>query len=354
MKALVAMSGGVDSSVAAALMLEAGHEVVGVTLKQWVGADGRLPTAGCCTVADAEDARQVAARLGVPHYVLDRVDEFTAAVVDRFVAGYAAGLTPNPCVECNRRVRFGALLDRVEALGCDVLVTGHYARVGERAGSPILLTAVDPAKDQSYVLHMLASADLARVRFPLGGLTKTEVRAHAARLGLRTAAKPDSQDLCFVAGDYRAFLRQHMPNGAREGDIVDSDGSVLGHHDGVAGFTVGQRKGLGVALGEPRFVVAVDPDTATVRVGPRSALAVRSCGVAAVSFVSAPVAPGSPVEVKVRYRSRPAPARIHPEGEGWRVAFEVAQEAVAPGQAAVFYRGTEVLGGGTITSTEAA
>ena len=352
MKALVAMSGGVDSSVAAALMLEAGHDVLGVTLKQWVGADGRLPTAGCCTVADAEDARRVAARLGIPHYVLDRVDEFTAEVVDRFVAGYAAGMTPNPCVECNRRVRFGALLDRVEALGCEILVTGHYARVGERDGSPTLLAAVDRTKDQSYVLHMLTADQLRRVRFPLGGLTKAAVRQHAARLGLRTAAKPDSQDLCFVAGDYRAFLRERIPGGARPGDVVDGDGSVIGHHDGVAGFTVGQRKGLGVALGEPRYVVAVDPGTASVRVGRRSELAVRSCTVSGVSFVSGPVPADSAIEVKVRYRSRPAPARLVPDGESWRVVFDAIQESVAPGQAAVFYRGDEVLGGGTITATE--
>ncbi|MBI5157534.1 MAG: tRNA 2-thiouridine(34) synthase MnmA, partial [Acidimicrobiia bacterium] len=296
----------------------------------------------------------VAARLGVAHYVLDRVEEFTAAVVDRFVEGYAAGLTPNPCVECNRRVRFGALLDRVAALGCDVLVTGHYARVGDRGGSPILLTAVDPAKDQSYVLHMLTSADLARVRFPLGSLTKTEVRAHAARLGLRTAAKPDSQDLCFVAGDYRSFLRQRMPDASRPGDIVDGDGTVLGHHTGVSGFTIGQRKGLGVALGEPRFVVGIDPATATVRVGTRAALEVRSCRVSGVGFVSGPVEAGTAVEVKVRYRSRPAAARLEPIGEEWRVVFVDPQESVAPGQAAVFYRGEEVLGGGTIIATEAA
>ena len=188
MRALVAMSGGVDSSVAAALMLEAGHEVVGVTLKQWVAPDGSLPTAGCCTVADAEDARRVAVRLGIRHYVLDHSAQFAAEVVDRFVAGYAAGVTPNPCVECNRRVRFGALLDRVQPLGCDALVTGHYARVGERSGRKVLLRAVDPAKDQSYVLHMLTSSDLGRVRFPIGELTKDEVRAHAARYKGRMVA----------------------------------------------------------------------------------------------------------------------------------------------------------------------
>jgi tRNA-specific 2-thiouridylase len=209
-------------------MLEAGHEVIGVTLKQWVAPDGSLPTAGCCTVADAEDARKVAARLGIPHYVLDHSAEFTAEVVDRFVADYAAGLTPNPCVECNRRVRFGALLGRVEPLGCDVLVTGHYARIGTRRGRPALLRAADPAKDQSYVLHMLTAADLARVRFPIGDLPKAEVRDHASRLGLRTAAKPDSQDLCFVAGDYRAFLQARLPEIRRPGAMVD--GRALAAH----------------------------------------------------------------------------------------------------------------------------
>ncbi|MEK7252200.1 MAG: tRNA 2-thiouridine(34) synthase MnmA [Actinomycetota bacterium] len=354
MKALVAMSGGVDSSVAAALMLEAGHEVVGVTLKQWVGADGRLPTAGCCTVADAEDARRVAARLGVPHYVLDQVEEFTAQVVDRFVAGYLEGRTPNPCIECNRRVRFGVLLDRVAALGCDVLVTGHYARIGERDGHPALLAGIDPTKDQSYVLHMLSASDLPRVRFPIGGLTKVEVRQHATRLGLRTAAKPDSQDLCFVAGDYRSFLRERSGEADRPGEIVDVDGSVLGQHDGVSGFTVGQRKGLGVAVGAPRFVLGVDPATATVRVGRRSDLAVDSCTVTGVSFVSGPVSDGSSVLVKVRYRSRSVAARLYPGADGWRVEFAEAQESVAPGQSAVFYRDDEVLGGGTIATTEAA
>jgi tRNA-specific 2-thiouridylase len=354
MKALVAMSGGVDSSVAAALMLEAGHEVVGVTLKQWVAPDGSLPTAGCCTVADAEDARKVAVRLGVPHYVLDHSAQFTAEVVDRFVAGYAAGVTPNPCIECNRRVRFGALLGRVEPLGCDVLVTGHYARIGERSGRPVLLRAVDATKDQSYVLHMLTTADLERVRFPIGDLTKDQVRAHAARLGLGTAAKPDSQDLCFVSGDYRRFLAERLPVIRRPGELVDSDGVVVGTHDGVAGFTVGQRRGLGVALGEPRYVIGVEPATGTVRVGPRRALAVAACLVSGVSFVTAPVRSGESVEVKVRYRSRAVSATLSAEGSAWQVRFTEPQEAVAPGQAAVFYRGEEVLGGGTITATVAA
>ncbi|MCP3974515.1 MAG: tRNA 2-thiouridine(34) synthase MnmA, partial [bacterium] len=215
MRALVAMSGGVDSSVAAALMLEQGHEVVGVTLKQWQGADGSMPTSGCCTVADAEDARRVAAQLDVPYYVLDHVADFRERVVEPFGAAYAAGLTPNPCIDCNRRVRFRTLLERTEALGCDVLVTGHYARVRHSKGRWQLLRGLDHNKDQSYVLHMLGQDELAKVLLPIGEFTKPEVRRHAERLNLRTAAKPDSQDICFVKGDYRTFLRENFEDVAR-------------------------------------------------------------------------------------------------------------------------------------------
>lgn len=351
MRALVAMSGGVDSSVAAAVMVEQGHEVVGVTLKQWEGPDGRLPTAGCCTVADAEDARRVAARLGVPYYVLDYTDQFAREVVARFGEGYLAGRTPNPCIECNRRVRFGALLERVEALGCDVLVTGHHARVDHVAGRFRLLAGRDFAKDQSYVLHMLGQAELARIVLPIGEMTKDEVRAEAERLGLRTATKPDSQDLCFVQGDYRDFLRQHFPETARAGSIVDSDGVVVGSHDGVSGFTVGQRRGLGVSLGEPRYVLGVDAATATVTLGPRSALEVEGCALDEVSFVAGvAVSDALEVAVKVRYRSRPVPAVLHRSAAGWRIRFDRPAEGVAPGQAAVFYLDDEVLGGGTIVA----
>lgn len=354
MRMLVAMSGGVDSSVAAALMLEAGHEVVGVTLKQWVGSDGRLPTAGCCTVADAEDARSVASRLGIPHYVLDHVDDFTTEVVDRFVAGYLAGMTPNPCIECNRRVRFGALLARVDDLGCDALVTGHHARIGVRDGRPVLLTGVDATKDQSYVLHMLRESDLRRVRLPIGEMTKAQVRDHAVRLGLRTATKPDSQDLCFVAGDYRSFVRERVPGADRPGAVVDRDGVVVGTHDGVAGFTVGQRRGLGIAVGGPRYVVGVDPEAATVTIGTREDLRATECRITGISFTGNPVAAGAAVLVKVRYRSRPVGARLFVSGEEATIRFDEPQEAIAPGQSAVFYDGDRVLGGGVIVAAVAA
>ncbi|HSG79941.1 MAG TPA: tRNA 2-thiouridine(34) synthase MnmA, partial [Acidimicrobiia bacterium] len=234
MRVLVAMSGGVDSSVAAALALEAGHDVVGVTLKQWVDPDGGMPVAGCCTVADAEDARRVAAQLDIPYYVLDYVDEFRAAVVDRMGSEYLAGRTPNPCIECNRRVRFRALLERTAALGCDALVTGHHARVDRSGERPRLLRGIDRDKDQSYVLHMLSGDDLEHVLLPVGELTKAEVRDRAAALGLRTAAKPESQDLCFVGHEgMRGFLQRRLPEARRPGDVVDTSGEVVGRHDGA-------------------------------------------------------------------------------------------------------------------------
>ena len=347
------MSGGVDSSVAAALMLEEGHEVVGITLKQWEEPGGEMPTAGCCTLADAEDARRVAAQLDVPYYVLRYVEEFRNEVVDRFGEAYMAGLTPNPCIECNRRVRFRALLARADELACDALVTGHHARIRDSEAGYRLLTAVDRSKDQSYVLHMLGQRELARVRFPVGEMTKERVRTRAESLGLRTASKPDSQDLCFVArGDYREFLRRHYPRAATPGDIVDTDGRVLGRHQGTVDFTVGQRKGLGIALGEPRYVVGITPASGTVMVGHEADLLVGRCVVREVSFVTGKPPADPSIEVKVRYRATPVPATLRQSSPGdWSVRFASAQPAVAPGQAAVFYRGEEVLGGGTIVTT---
>jgi tRNA-uridine 2-sulfurtransferase len=348
-KALVAMSGGVDSSVAAALTSQAGYEVVGVTLKQWVGADGAMPTAGCCTVADAEDARRVAAQLGIAYYVLDYVDAFTSAVVEPFAAEYRAGRTPNPCIECNRRVRFSALLARMDELGADVLVTGHHARVVADDGRWHLLRAVDGAKDQSYVLHMLGQQELARIRLPVGEMTKAEVRARAAVMGLRTASKPDSQDICFVKSDYRRFLDTVAPETARPGAIVATDGTVLGAHAGASGFTIGQRKGLGVAVGEPRYVVDIRPAAAEVVVGSYDELLVDGCVVSAPTFVAGEPPETREVEVKVRYRSKPVPASIEPTGAtDWRVWFAESVPSPAPGQSAVFYNGDEVLGGGII------
>ncbi len=355
MRALVAMSGGVDSSVAAALMIEAGYDVIGVTLKQWVGAGGAMPTAGCCTVSDAEDARRVAAQLDVPYYVLDYVDEFTEAVVEPFGASYLAGITPNPCIECNRKVRFSALLERTAELNADVLVTGHHARVEHGDDGWHLLRAVDGTKDQSYVLHMLGQPELSRIRLPIGEMTKTEVRRRAAEMGLRTAAKPDSQDICFVgSGDYRDFLSENFPETALPGPVIDTAGVVLGEHDGVTGYTIGQRRGLGIAVGEARYVVDIDPAERTVVVGTYEDLLVDGCTVSDVSFTSGTTPASAAVTVKVRYRSKAVGANLHPSGDSWEVAFDEPHPAPAPGQAAVFYDGDRVLGGGTITGVSRA
>ena len=349
MKVVVAMSGGVDSSVAAALMVEAGHDVIGVTLKQWEDRDGRLPTAGCCTVGDAEDARRVAAQLDIPYYVLDYVDEFRAAVVEPFGRAYLEGRTPNPCVECNRTVRFAALLDRTARLGADVLATGHYARIGWHPSGYQLKRGLDAAKDQSYVLYMLTQEQLGRIRLPVGELTKPEVRDHAARLGLRTASKPDSQEICFVgAGNYRDFLAEHFPEAAHAGPIVDMAGAEVGSHTGTAGFTIGQRRGLGVSLQEPKYVVDIDATSGTVVIGDRDDLLAPGCALTGVTFVGGHPPRRPEVTVKVRYRSRPVPARLHGDGSEWELTFDEPQPAIAPGQAAVFYDEDVVLGGGTI------
>jgi tRNA-specific 2-thiouridylase len=349
MRAMVAMSGGVDSSVAAAQMVAEGHEVIGVTLKLWEGPKGELPTAGCCTVSDAEDARRVAAQLGIPYYVLDYTEPFMDGVVGRFIADYASGRTPNPCVECNRTVKFDRMLSHALELDCDVLVTGHYARVRRDGSGWHLHRGVDATKDQSYVLSMLDQEALARTRFPVGELTKDETRAIAGELRLRTANKPDSQDICFVGDDdYRGFVRRHAPEAARAGKVVDVDGREVGTHDGVTDFTIGQRRGLGVAVGEPRFVVGIDAGSATITIGRRADLDVVGAVLSNVSFVAG-TAPGDRrVDAQVRYKGGTVPARLEGEGTMWRLVFEQPVAGVAPGQTAVFYRGDEVLGGGII------
>jgi len=320
-----------------------------VTLKQWEGENGEMPTAGCCTLSDAEDARRVAAQLDIPYYVLDYVEEFTAAVVEPFARGYLDGLTPNPCIECNRNVRFDALLERTTELGCDILVTGHHARVEEHDGAFKLRTAVDGSKDQSYVLHMLDQDALSRVKLPVGEMTKKTVREYAEARGLRTAQKPDSQDICFVtSGDYRDFLRTVLPEVAAPGNVVDIEGNVVGEHGGTADFTIGQRKGLGVAVGEPRFVLDVSPAERTVTIGRYEDLLVDGCVVTDMRLTDGRPSAGDRVSVKVRYRSTPAPATIRSVGDTWHFEFDKRQPRPAPGQALVMYDGEYVLGGGTI------
>lgn len=344
---LVAMSGGVDSSVAAALMVEAGHEVVGVTMKMWAGPNGEAPTSGCCTVSDAEDARRVASRLGIPYYVVDYTDHFSVGVIDHFVDGYLAGRTPNPCVECNRTVKFSALIEHASQLGCRAVVTGHYARIRGEGERRRLLRGVDRAKDQSYVLSMLGQSQLERLRFPVGEMTKPETRRVAAELGLRTANKAESMDICFVrGGDYRAFLAGQAPEGFVSGPIVDQDGDELGRHEGVVNFTIGQRRGLGVAMGEPRYVTGIDPKTSTVTIGRARDLLFGSVTLEEVSWVSGDPQGGA-MEAQYRAHGDAVPVRV----EGRHVTFSEPQPAVATGQTISFYSGDEVLGGGVIAET---
>jgi tRNA-specific 2-thiouridylase len=342
------MSGGVDSSVAAALVQEEGHDVIGVTMKMWSGPNGEAPTAGCCTVADSEDARRVAAQLDIPYYVLDYTDRFRVGVIDGFVHAYLHGRTPNPCVECNRTVKFEHLFAQAAEFDCEMLVTGHYARVRRVGSGYRLFRGVDRAKDQSYVLSMLDQRRLERLRFPVGEIEKHETRRIARRLGLRTAAKPESMDICFVGRrDYRQVLRELAPVSYRPGPVVDETGSPLGEHAGVATVTIGQRKGLGIAVGEPRVVVDVDPSTATVTVGPRSSLGVSRLDVDTWTWVDRPVPVGSSVEVQYRAHGHVAPAIL----DGSSVRFDEPQVAVAPGQTVALYDGDAVLGSGVITTT---
>ncbi len=347
MKVLVAMSGGVDSSVAAALMKDDGHDVIGVTLKLWAGPNGEAPTAGCCTVSDAEDARRVAAQLDIPYYVLDYSDEFRGGVVDRFVNDYASGRTPNPCIECNRTVKFDRLLSRLDEFDSDILVTGHHARSSSENGVWSLFRGNDQAKDQSYVLSMLTQKELTRTRFPVGELTKSQVRSVAAGMGFRTALKAESMDICFVGQrDYRGFLNDHAPEVFSAGALVDTDGNHLGDHDGIAGFTIGQRRGLGVAVGEPRFVVRIEPSTATVVLGTKEDLGVNS-----VQLTNIVWSHGDPVNGRLiaQYRSHGDP--VNGTLLDNTLQFDEVQRAIAPGQTVAFYDDDRVLGGALIART---
>ena len=348
------MSGGVDSAVAAALLAERGHEMTGVTLKLWCYGKSPLSPRACCTLDAIDDARRVARRMGFPHYVVEAEEVFRARVLTPFLDAYAGGRTPYPCALCNQHLKFGDLIGRLESVGADALATGHYARVERLAdGSPALLKARDDAKDQSYALALIPFAALGRVLFPLGDLTKDEVRAHGHRLGLSVWDKPESQDLCFVPdGDYAGFMTRNLgeTRGTTPGPFLDRAGTRLGTHRGIIHYTVGQRRGLGLAAAEPLYVLAIDAEQNAVVVGPRSALESAGLETGPVNWLMpGPPAAGTPVEVKIRYHHRPAAARVYPRADGAaRVRFDAPQPAVTPGQLCAFYQGDRCLGGATI------
>ena len=363
-RVLVAMSGGVDSSVAAALVRANGDEAVGVWMRLSEVADSYSEfKRSCCSLDAAEDARRVASQLEIPFFVLNLEREFDEGVFQPFLDAYLGGRTPSPCVDCNSAVKFGALLGRARFLyDCEAVATGHYARVAAPvpAGSAGygLLRGRDPQKDQSYFLYGLGQEQLAHTRFPLGDMTKPQVRDVARALGLATAEKRDSQEICFVPrGDYREVLRERRGWKAEPGPVIDVDGKQIGEHYGAASYTVGQRQGTGVAVGEPRYVWKIDADANTIRLGRRSDLATRDFQVEDVRFVAGDPPPesadGLRAEVQIRHRGRVAEATVRPLGSGrWAVQADEPVWAAAPGQAAVFYRGDLVLGGGRIAHSE--
>lgn len=356
MKALIAMSGGVDSSVAALLMQQQGYECIGATMRLYAGQkeapDGSKT---CCSLDDVEDARSVARRLGITHHVFNFTEDFYENVVNKFVDVYYRGGTPNPCIDCNRCLKFGKLLQRAEELGCGCVVTGHYARVERDKGSGrfLLKCAADQAKDQTYFLACLTQEQLAHTQFPLGALTKDHVRSIAEEQGFITARKHDSQDICFVpGGDYAAFLREYTGKEMVPGDYLNLSGCKVGQHRGAVCYTIGQRKGLGLAMGEPVYVCKKDMAANTVTVGPNSAL--YSPALLADGWVWYPFdVLNTPLRVtaKIRHSRNRVAATVYPEDNGSaRVVFDEPQRAVSPGQAVVLYDGETVVGGGTITA----
>lgn len=355
-RALIAMSGGVDSSVAAALMLEAGYDCIGATMK--LHGD-TYPEKSCRAASEAEDARGVCARLGMKYYVFDFAAEFEERVIRRFAEAYEDGLTPNPCVDCNRFLKFGGLYRRAAELDCDFIVTGHYARIDfdEERGRYLLKKSLNPAKDQTYVLYSLTQEQLAHTKFPLGDFdSKEKIREIARELDLVNASKRDSQDICFVPdGDYAGFIRRYSGKDCPRGKFIDKSGNVLGEHKGMIHYTIGQRKGLGLSFPRPMYVCGKDPDANTVTLAPEEELYSRTLIAGDFNWIVFETPPEKPVRVcgKTRYSAKESPAVAEATSEGVRITFDEPQRAITAGQAVVLYDGDTVVGGGTIRKTEA-
>ena len=351
-KALIAMSGGVDSSVAAHLMKNKGYECIGCTMKLYSNEDAGVErTKTCCTSEDAEDARSVAAKLDIPFYVFNFQDLFRDKIIGKFADCYERGITPNPCIDCNRYMKFEKLMERADELDCECVVTGHYARIEKEGDRYLLKKAADPDKDQSYVLYMLTQKQLSRVRFPLGELTKDETRRIADGLGFINANKPDSQDICFVPDDdYYGAICRYTRKSYPEGDFKDRDGNVLGRHKGIVGYTIGQRKGLGISADRPLYVCDIRPDTNEVILGDNEDLFATDVNVADVNIIAGyNVGDKVCCKAKIRYRQKEQSASVEfLDGNRAHLVFDEPQRAITRGQAAVFYDGDVVLGGGTI------
>lgn len=348
------MSGGVDSSVAAYLLKNEGYECIGCTMKLYGNEDiGISGSHTCCTLDDTEDAKNVACRLGMTHYVFNFTDKFHSDVMGRFVCGYLAGKTPNPCIDCNRYMKFDLLYQRAQMLGCDYIATGHYARIVQVDGRYILKKGLDPTKDQSYVLYPLTQDQLAHTLFPLGGLTKAQVREIAEKNGLRNANKPDSQDICFVPdGDYTKFIERETGKTFEDGNIINESGKVVGTHHGAIRYTIGQRRGLGIAAEKPLYVIDKDMNANTVTVGFERSLYKKELCAEDINWINEKPAPGSIIRCKVmtRYRKAEQWATVYAESDtsDVRIVFDEPQKSITPGQSVVLYDGDTVLAGGII------